>query len=188
MKFCQKNNCNNESIPQGKFCEIHRSIKKDINQYDVEKIKKDTELQSYLEEERKLKNEQYIEYQNTLEQDRKRFEELEYENILKLSLEQFYIDKKTNLEIEPKDGDFYSIKIKTPSGEILTRNFSLDSKIKNIRDFLDIYFNENKIHIHNYDIIFNFPYRRLGLIDDEKYIKDFSEQKKFMIHIYNIDS
>ena len=113
MKFCQKNNCNNESIPQGKFCEIHRSIKKDINQYDVEKIKKDTELQSYLEEERKLKNEQYIEYQNTLEQDRKRFEELEYENILKLSLEQFYIDKKTNLEIEPKDGDFYSIKIKT---------------------------------------------------------------------------
>jgi len=199
MKICQKNNCNNEATLRSKFCEIHRSIKRTREIENQIKLEKDIEKQSlleqerkiekeYLEQERKLKSEQDIEYQHTIEQDRKRMEDSEYENILKLSIEQFYIDKKNNVEIEPTDGDFYSIKIKTPFGKILIRNFNIDSKIKSIRNFLDVYFNENKIDIHNYDIVFNFPYSRLSIIDDEKYIKDFSEQRKIMLHIYNHDS
>jgi len=188
MRFCQKINCNNEAISRGKYCELHRSLKRN-NQFLIEQAQKlKNEQENYLEEERKLKNEQEIEFNNVMEQDRKRFEDLEYENILKLSVEQFYIDKKNNLEVEPTEGEFYTIKIKTPSGKILSRNFNIDSKIKSIRDFLDVYFNENNIDIHNYDIVFNFPVIRVSILDDEKYIKEFSNQKKFMVHIYNKDS
>ena len=191
MKQCQKINCFNDAIPRGKFCEVHRSkrvIKRNIEDDRLRIEKNEHEMMMNLESERLLKMEQDIEYKNTMEQDRLRLEKNEYENILKMSLEQFQIDKKNTLQNEPVNGDFYSIKIKIPTGIILNRNFSLDSKIKDIRTYLDVYFYENKLDIHNYDIIFNIPFFRVTIIDEEKYIKDFSEQKKIMIHICNLDS
>ena len=62
MRICQKNNCSYEAIPRGKFCEIHRSVKRtrDIEIENQKKLEKDIERQSILEQERKLKSEQDI--------------------------------------------------------------------------------------------------------------------------------
>jgi hypothetical protein len=205
MKTCQKMNCINKAITRGKFCEIHRTNKRNIippqisehtinnissqNLFEEErKQEQDISYQNLLEEERKLKQEQDISYQNTLIQDRLRIEENEYNNILKLSLDQFYIDKKNKLQSEPINGDFYFIKIKIPNGNILSRKFNINSKIEDIRDYLDIYFYENGINIQNYNIVFTIPFKKIGIEYNNLFIKDITNQNKFIIHINNIDA
>lgn len=202
MKTCQRLNCNNQAIVRGKFCEIHRTNKKQISRENTNTnnfitqttITSTPSTPNYniqnnnLIEERKLKQEQDIEYQNTLMQDRLRIEENEYKNILKMSLEQFYIDKKNNLQKEPTESECYFIKIKIPNGSTLSRKFNLNSKIQDIRDYLDVYFYENKINVQNYNIVFVIPFKKLNTEYNNLFIKDITNQNKFMIHINDNDS
>ena len=187
MKTCQRLNCNNQAINRGKFCEIHRTNKKQIirdnTTVPLTTVPLRPNYNNNLIEERKLKQEQDIEYQNTLIQDRLRIEENEYKNILKMSLEQFYIDKKNNLQKEPTDSECYFIKIKIPNGSTLSRKFNINSKIQDIRDYLDVYFYENNLNIQNYNIVFVVPFKKLNTDYNNLFIKDITNQNKFMIHI-----
>ena len=76
--------------------------------------------------------------------DMKRNEEIEYEKILELSMQEYYNEKKNKVKKQIEEV-YYSIKIKLPDGDILVKNFGVNCSIGLIRDAIEIYFYEMKI-------------------------------------------
>ena len=122
MKKCQKINCENSSIPKGKYCESHRSKKKPINErklvvesklideYKTEyKSEYNSEYNRKIAEDRVLIDEQRKEYLEAMEADR---EKMEIDKMLELSKKE-YLNKMNDVLNEPEDvsNENYNIKM-----------------------------------------------------------------------------
>lgn len=224
MRQCQKDNCSEPAIPKGKYCNIHRTNKKNIrtsiltnnitpqsilteydeleqalklskfmfeeeNNYEKEKMK------NKLEEDRLLKiiqENEYIETQR-LDIERIKFEKErklkeENEKKLKEENEKKQIDLKKAKIVYVDEKNCYNIKINFPNGNKIIRKFKIESNVEDIRNVIDIFLYENKINIKNYDLIANFPFKRLTSEDLNTKIEEFTNFKNFILIVENLDS
>lgn len=213
-KICKKNNCENEAIPRGKYCELHRTSRpirpiRPIRPLDhltshsipLEEEKKDTfdtdmELaiknsleglkikKNQFEEDRKLRVEQEIEYQEALTLDTARLLKEKFE------LEEIEI-KRSNVvknNITEKE-NYFSIKIKLPNNLTLLKKFKEDSIIKDIQDYLDVYFFDNKIKIKNYFLVINNLTKiKLSKDDKDTLLSSLNMSNNFIMFLENLDS
>ncbi len=210
MKICSKDNCYKESIPRGKYCKEHCTVKKKldklIKELEKEKINKEEEKinkeeeKNYNEneikkmndlfEERKLKADQDEEYQMTLLADRERInkqnEENELKEILELSKKSFIEEKRIKILNEPET-EYYTIQFKLPSGSNIKRKFSRNCKFVDLRNYLDIYFYDNHLDIINYDLIV-FPKITFTIENNNDSIESCNFPKNLTFFIYNLDS
>jgi hypothetical protein len=211
MKICLKDNCYKESIPRGKYCTEHCTVKKKleklVKEINKDKIEKDEikekitkEEKNYnqneikkindLFEERKLKSEQDEEYQMSLIADRERInkqnEENELKEILELSKKSFIEEKRSKILEEP-ECDYYTIQFKLPSGTNIKRKFSRNCKFSHLRNYLDIYFYDNNLDIINYDLII-FPKITFTIENNNDNIENYNFPKNLTFFIYNLDS
>jgi len=195
QRLCQKLYCELPSIPRGKYCEIHR-IKKRNKSLDIElnlnnlRINEEQKvLESFrkLEEERNLRREQEEDYQKTMEADRER---LEYEKILILSKDKYFDDLKEKilLHTECLGENFYSIKIQMPNGSKINGKFSIESTVQDVREYVNLYIHENGIHISNYDLILNFPHRKISSEENDLSIQSLSKAKNFILYLSDLDA
>lgn len=204
-KICKKNNCTNNAIPRGKYCEIHRTnkiTKVRVNSIIVEEEKKDiydtydndmelaiknslkTIKKTQIDEDRKLRLEQEIEYQEAMLLDTARLLKEKYE-FEELENKRINILKNTPIEKE----NYFNIKIKLPNNLTILHKFKEDSSIKNIRDYLDVYFFDNKIKIKNYILVVNKLEKiKLSYEDKDTLISSLNMSNNFILFLENLDS
>lgn len=200
MRKCMKQHCELPAITRGKYCEYHRTQRRrtnegveerkinpfEENRVRVEERKINTfeeEMSPYREDlsaERKIINEQNNEFEIAMAEDRRKNEQKEYDEILKLSRDTYFKEKKFNLQKEPTDEDCYNIKIRLPSGKHLDKKFIIDVRCQDILDFLDVYFYEENIEIGKYCLMTNYPKRE---IEPEMKLKDLSLPTKIMLYV-----
>ena len=206
-KICKKNNCVNEAIPRGKYCELHKTTRttrplerlrtnslpieenKDTYDRDLElalknslegvKIKK-----NQFDEDRKLRLEQENEYQEALRLDTERLlkEKIELEEI---ELKRLNILKNNPTEKE----NYFNINIKLPHNLNLLKKFKEESSVQDIQDYLDVYFFDNKIKIKNYVLVVNNLTKvKLGSRDKDTLLSSLNMSNNFMMFLENLDS
>jgi hypothetical protein len=198
MRTCQKINCELPSISRGKYCEKHRTNKK---KPPIERIRTETEQKSEethqkvehekqlkLDEDRIIRSEQDKEYEETVRADQERLDQIEYNKVLEMSINEYFLNKKASLGPENIDGVFYNIKIQLPNGLKITRKFKKDCSIGDIRDYIDVYFFENKINIPNYELIINFPYQKFTKDDCNIELQTLEVPKMLMLFLSNLDA
>ena len=206
QRLCQKPYCELPSIPRGKYCEIHRIKKRtkrsdsdtEINFNNLRISEERKELESFrkqeekekLEEDRKLRREQEEEFQKTMEADRERLEQLEYEKILKLSEDKYFEDLKEKISLNTTclGSDFYNIKIQMPNGTKINGKFSIKSTVQDVREYINLYIYENNIRISNYDLILNFPHRKITVEEKDLNIQSLSKAKNFILYLSDLDA
>ena len=214
LKVCFKKNCNDPASARGKYCENHRTNKPKIkpiignnilmgeeiipiieNNYEEDinlalKLSLETlniekkHVKEKFEEDRQLRIDQEYEFNETmkldierLEKDNKRAEEIENKRL-------------NSIKSEPTDDkeEYFNIKIKL-SNRSLIRKFKYHSKIKDIRDYLDVYFEDNKINIKNYNLVINqSSLRKLLIIDNNLTISSLKLSNNFILFLENLDA
>jgi len=195
MKLCQKINCNNFSIPRGKYCEIHR-IKKKTNNLNIinTNINFNTNLenQEVKENTSEILKKQNEDYNFFMQEDIKRIcelnEEKELNNILELSKQTFINDIKNKILEEPKSlKNIYNVKFKLSSGLTLQRKFPDNTKFIDLRNFLNYYFYENKINIINYNLVL-FPNKLFTIENNDDLLYKYDIQNTITFYIQDCDS
>ena len=206
IRSCQKRDCENESIPRGKYCELHRTNKKrnnirnfkenEINFYtnnyfeDEEKKEKD-EKNKLIEEDRLIRKQQEEEFIETQKLDKENMEKISFLKAIEESKKSFIEEKRKSLLKEPdiKEDGVYSFKIKLSNGKPILRRFSKDSKIQDIRDYLELYFYDNNISIESYNLVLNYPKIQFSNTKDHNdlNIKDAIYSKNIILYIENLD-
>ena len=191
-KICQKPFCEEIAISRGKYCENHRTKKRSNaiaeQRLFMEEYNKNVEKER-IENDRIIRREQEIEYEETVRADREIIEKEEFAKSLELSIIEFFKEKKKNILPEPLENEkFYNIKIALPSGLKLVRKFGENVVLRNVRDYIDVHFYENKIKIQNYDLILNYPNKRLTIQDSNTSLESLNVPKSFILHIYDLDS
>ena len=217
LKVCQKKNCYDTAIHRGKYCENHRTNKSKIkpnNNILIEEEKKE-ELLPYninnydedinlalklsletlnderehninnkkIKEDRELRIEQEYEFNEAMRMDKEKIE-----NKRRL-IEDIEIKRINIQKNEPGDSDeYFNIKIKL-SNTTLIRKFKVNSNIKDIRDYLDVYFQDNNINIRNYNLVINqSPIRKLLIDDNDISISSLKLSHSFILFLENLDS
>lgn len=215
IKVCQKKNCYEPSISRGKYCEQHRTnkakIKPNNNILNHEEKKEEEELEpvhintydedinlalklsleiSYnekqgekIKEDRELRMEQDYEFNEAVKIDK------EKNNKKRIRIEEIE-NKRINVkENEPIESEkYFNIKIKL-SNITLTKKFKINSKLKDIRDYLDVYFEDNNININNYNLVINkTPLRRLLIDDNNILIESLKLSNSFILFLENLDA
>lgn len=214
MKTCSKNDCLNLAISRGKYCEEHRSRKKkSIVELREERLLKEeykdmspinmSHFRSYVTtdfisknerkiiEDRELKMEQELEYEKTIiedqQQQRLKDEEKELFQIIEIS-KQFSIEEKKNKILpESVDEDCLNLKFKLPNGNDIKRKFNKTATINDIRNYLDIYFIDNKLKIENYNLILQYPRKKFTIKDYEIEINTITPEKSFIMILEILD-
>ena len=182
MNMCQKVNCN-KPTRRSKFCIDHkRKIK---NERDVDEAIKITS-EKYIDEERKLKNEQEAEYKLCLEHDRKILEDNQLQKILAESLDNYYIERKKQIE-NMKNNEHYTIKIKFSTDSII-KKFDISSNLSDIFNIIDIYIYENKLNINNYTMVLNFPKVIFTKENKDTKLYELNLDKNFVLYVYDLDN
>jgi len=206
-KICKKNNCANEAIPRGKYCDLHKTTKttrpserlrtnslpieenKDTYDRDLElalknsleglKIKK-----NQFDEDRKLRLEQDKEYQEALRLDTERLLKEKYE------LEEIELKRANTLQNNPTEKEnYFNIKIKIPNNLTLLKKFKEESSVKDIQDYLDVYFFDNKIKIKNYLLVVNNLTKvKLDSKDKDILLSSLNMSNNFIMFLENLDS
>lgn len=227
MRICQKNNCNAISIPRGKYCEDHRTNKKKITggveeykstlqhssfeerQTDIsllqeirlkrqkERAIEDEFKNLQIEEDRLLKQDQDLEFQETMKKDIERIkhrenEECEKQRIkedeeLQEAIFQSEIENKRSLISKEPDNNGYNIKFNIPKTQCIIHNFPEYSSFRNVFDFLDVYFYDNKIPIVNYNLVVNFPKKIYSSSDFELLLCDEKLSKNTLFFLQDLD-
>jgi hypothetical protein len=83
---------------------------------------------------------------------------------------------------------YFNIKIKL-SNQTLIKKFSNKCKIKDIRDYLDVYFDDNKINIKNYNLVINqSPIIKLSISDNNLNISALNLPNNFILFLENLDA
>ena len=163
IKICKKKDCNNTAIARGKYCNIHRTNKAKNNipilreetkynnvDEDIEialKLSLETlkiEKTNKIEEDRKLKIDQESAFDETVKLDIERMNRKKVE-VEELENKRINISKNNPTEKE----NYFNIKIKLPSNKALIKKFKEESYVRDIRDYLDVYFFDNNINIKN---------------------------------------
>ena len=200
-KECGKEDCYELSIRRGKYCELHKtnSKKKKINSYEQD-IEDALRLSLHIDkkkiaEDRQIMLEQEREYNETLLLDKKKFEnerllkEQQIENE-RLRIDELKIKRLKVVDSEPSNNDteYFTIKIKLPR-QTLIRKFKSTSTVKDIREYLDIYFEDNKINIQNYNLVLNqSPIRKLSVNDIGVAVSTLSSYNNFLLFVDNLDA
>ena len=99
-------------------------------------------------------------------------------------------NKRINVkENEPIESEkYFNIKIKL-SNITLTKKFKINSKLKDIRDYLDVYFEDNNININNYNLVINqSPIRKLLIYDNDITIESLKLSNSFILFLENLDA
>lgn len=197
--ICQKSGCVYEKIPRGKYCDLHRSRKKQIiikepvrlpepdddlreailRSLEFEKQKKDAEIL----ETRLLREEQQLEFEEAMKAD---LEKIKLEKIAELSKQIWFEDKKKSLKDEPTT-DCFNIKINMPSGFKIVRKFHNDVTIGEIRDFVDVHLYENNSLIVNYELVINIPYLKFTPYDNAVMLKNISAPRSLVFYLHDLD-
>ena len=198
IRLCQKRYCENESIPRGKYCNLHRTNKKkqtiiqikNENNYLQEEDNNKKEINKKIEEDRLIIKQQKDEYIETERIDRENMDKIQFLKVIEESKKLFIKEKRESLEKEPeKEKDVYSFKIKLPNGKMLLRRFKKYSKINDIRDYLEVYFYDNNISIINYNLVLNYPtikFENTKDVNDLKLINSIYT-KNTILYIENLD-
>jgi hypothetical protein len=145
MKLCNKDGCNNFSIPRGKYCNVHRTIKR-----------KQTNIPQNILEDRVLIDEQNDEYLKTLEADLKRFREKDEEKII---FEKNILSIKENVEKIERDEKYFYVKVvfTEKNGFFYIFELHKHATSKDLYDLIDFFIYENKIEYCNEFILIYYP-------------------------------
>jgi hypothetical protein len=194
IKQCQKEDCYEPAIRRGKYCELHRTgkikQKKDEAKSNYEEdinlaMKLSLQMldKERIEEERKLKIDQDNEYLDTVRIDMERIEKE------KKRVEDIESKRLNTLKNETLIGlCYFNIKIKLPF-QTLLKKFNDKCKLKDIRDYLDVYFEDNKINIKNYNLVINQnPIRRLSIENNNLDISSLNLGSNFILFLENLDA
>jgi hypothetical protein len=200
-KICQKPGCEYESIPRGKYCESHRSRKKQVglqepNDNDIiEAIRKSLELEkdkkaAEIFETRILRDEQQLVYEETMKADienmeKRRFEK-ETEELEALSKKMWIDDKKKRIESMSSENS-YNIKINMPTGSKVIKKFHGDVTIGDIRDFIDVYLYETSIPIVNYELVINIHNYKFTEVDSHVMLKNINIPTSLVFYLHDLD-
>jgi hypothetical protein len=198
MKICAKNGCQNIAIQRGKYCNTHRTKKKIIDDENVIKtvfepiynLPKSSNNINY-DTERLLKEEQDEEYKKTMIMDMERIrlkdENDEIKNVIEISKKMYIEEKRNRIKEEPAESkNNYIFQFKLPNNNRIKRIFHNTSTLLDVRNFLDVYFYDNKITIENYDLII-FP-KEVFNIDNLNKINEYNFEKNTLFFIHDLDS
>ena len=203
IKICKKKDCNNTAIARGKYCNIHRTnkVKNNIpvlmeetkqetkynNDEDIElalKLSLETlkiEKINKIEEDRKLKIDQESAFNETVKLDIERMNRKKVE-VEELENKRINISKNNPTEKE----NYFNIKIKLPSNKALIKKFKEESYVRDIRDYLDVYFFDNNINIKNYILLINALEKKT--LENSDLISSLNMSNNFMIFLEDLDS
>jgi hypothetical protein len=181
-----KPNCFNNSIPRGKYCEIHRTNRRVIeerNRIDERRIleemqrqiieeTKKTEQRRIIEERQKIMDEQEKEYHETMMKDIKRIEDEERRKIdeeEKKNLKENEMDslRQQIFSYEMNDKSFMIRFVLNNNNDKISHFFKHDATFKNIFDYIDLYIYDNNIKLENYYLVCypNLVYTRQNTTD-----------------------
>lgn len=177
MKQCMKPNCFNNSIPRGKYCEIHRTNRRERNRIDERRIleemqrqiieeTKKTEERRIIEERHQIMDEQEKEYHETMMKDIERIEKEKQQKIdeeEEKNLKEIQMDslRQRIFSYEMNDKS-YVIKFVLNHIDKISHFFKHDSTFEDVFNFIDLYVYDNNIKLENYYLICypNHEYRR----------------------------
>ena len=200
IKICKKKDCNNTAIARGKYCNIHRTNKAKNNipilreetkynnvDEDIEialKLSLETlkiEKTNKIEEDRKLKIDQESAFDETVKLDIERMNRKKVE-VEELENKRINISKNNPTEKE----NYFNIKIKLPSNKALIKKFKEESYVRDIIDYLDVYFLDNNINIKNYILLINALEKKT--LENSDLISSLNMSNNFMIFLEDLDS
>jgi hypothetical protein len=200
IKICKKKDCNNTAIARGKYCNIHRTNKAKNNipilreetkynnvDEDIEialKLSLETlkiEKTNKIEEDRKLKIDQESAFDETVKLDIERMNRKKVE-VEELENKRINISKNNPTEKE----NYFNIKIKLPSNKALIKKFKEECYVRDIRDYLDVYFFDNNINIKNYILLINALEKKT--LENSDLISSLNMSNNFMIFLEDLDS
>ena len=187
IRFCQKEDCDKQTIKRGKYCIDHCTIRKK-SLFD---IKTDDEILEEIRNKRRYDDENRIFQQNKIIEDRLIMEEQnrEYNETYNRDLEikkqkdenerkEIHDKQKFTNEMNEKihsnshreNDEYYKIKFVFPnlSGLSIISTFSKDDYFKNIFDFVDVFLYDLNINcaMYDYELI---SYPRIILEKKEDY-------------------
>ena len=171
MRQCMKPNCFNNSIPRGKYCEIHRTNRRVIEERQRQQIIEETKEEEIKRERRQIMDEQEREYHETMMKDIKRIEEEERKRIdeeEKKNLKEIEMDslRQQIFSYEMNDKS-YLIRLVLLNHDKISHFFKHDATFKDIFNFIDLYTYDNNIKLENYYLVCypNLEYTRNNLND-----------------------
>ena len=148
-------------------------------------------LSKHLKTNCKIKKQQEEEFIETQKLDKENMEKISFLKAIEESKKSFIEEKRKSLLKEPdiKEDGVYSFKIKLSNGKPILRRFSKDSKIQDIRDYLELYFYDNNISIESYNLVLNYPKIQFSNTKDHNdlNIKDAIYSKNIILYIENLD-
>lgn len=168
---CKHSYCDGLPIPRGKYCEKHRTNKRNLSIFEEEKQHNfvyeesknadaiDTDF--YYEESKTtntdLINQQNKEYENAMKLDLERMkikEDEDYEKILELSKKEYELQCKKQYFSEQTMNENEIIMIKfSLKNKKIQHIFNKNSQIYLLFDFIDIYCHDNDIILNDYYFI-----------------------------------
>ena len=202
-RICQRVCCTQPAINRGKYCSEHRTDKSkrttstarivqerlrefERNDENERKEALDLERKQKIEDDRAIRREQEEEFQQTMQMDRERLDQIEFEKMIEDSKNNYYTDLRNKFESDTPTDDICTIRIQLPTGHKINQKFSNCSTLRDVRDYLDLYFYDNNMTIINYDLVINFTFRKLS--DNNIQIRDLSSERNFMIYLQNLDA
>ena len=138
-----------------------------------------------------VKDKQDEEYKKTMIMDMERMrlkdEQDEIKNVIEISKKMYIEEKRNRIKEEPEESkENYIFQFKLPNNNRIKRIFHNTSSLLDVRNFLDVYFYDNKITIENYDLII-FP-KKVFNIDNLNKINEYNFEKNTLFFIHDLDS
>ena len=103
----------------------------------------------------------------------------------------FNDEKRKKIKDEPLVDNYYLIQFNIPNGKKIKRRFSRLSIIQDVKNYLDIYFIDNKIQIKNYDLCYYSSANFNQIItkeSDMEILKNLFDSNNFALFIINNDA
>ena len=204
-KYCEDHRTNKKKIvmrgPEPRFNGFEET-KTDIAEIRLkqqeEKSIEDEIKKLQLEEDRLLRQDQEFEYQETMRKDMERIKQekdKEYKKQLLKEDEELQqaiflseIESKRSLIPKDQDDNGYNIKFNIPKKPCVIHNFHGKSSFRNVFNFLDVYFHDNKIPITNYNIVVGYPKKIYTLSESDIMLCDANLPKNVTLFLQDLDS
>ena len=139
--------------------------------------------QEKINEDRELRREQEYEFNEAMRMDKEKYEK-KTRRIEEIEIKRIIIKENEPIESEK----YFNIKIKLPN-ITLRRKFKFNANLKDIRDYLDVYFEDNNINIKTYNLVINqSPLRKLLIEDNNILIESLKLSNSFILFLENLDA
>ena len=188
MKQCMKPNCFNNSIPRGKYCEIHRTNRRIVEEKNrlieqtrleernriIEERKRNIERQQIIDEQEREYNETMMKDIERIEKEKQqKIHEEEEKNLKEIQMDSLR-QRVFSYELNDKS---YLIRFVLLNHDKISHFFNHDATFKDVFNFIDLYSYDNDIRLEKYYLVSypNFEYTRENLND--KLEKHFNYKK-----------